>query len=662
MSTPTGVRTKYHVALGGKGYMLRGTPGSPQYIKEQAPALVNQLGSGDLNYNALNGSGWSYWSQVDWSGGFQSLKFKDDASFKDGQAVDVLSKFGEVKLQNDFVSGGVISGSHSFGAHGVHGSELLVGTIKSGAAELHKINASDVVSQLSAMVGISAVNTITRFNNDSIIGMARTSGSVKTLSKYNGSVLSGFRNANPIVRSAKGIGIRLYTGEKVASLSGDVLYYSTDLSTFTSAYQAGKDREIPIVGELHGVPYFFVKEGNKVEMQRWDEFAERNYTMHTWENLTNFGIKNYVSHIMITGKSNGKSVAYAFNGARLWQIFDDQLRDSNDDFSKPFEYEGNLQTKGATFDGKFWFPGLYGKTSTVEITPFENFNNKAYCYAITGSNIQLSYTDSTKYAISGHVVSSEFGHKIGGVDKLVNTAVVNCKALAANEVIEIFRSTDGGDSFTSVGTLKNSVDGAIDHKALNFPSGFVTKLWNYKAQLVGDGTSTPTLLDITHEYRPIPDLKKRWQLSLDAGDDIRLFNRQNEERSGRAIIQDLWLNKEEKRTVVYEDTNAFSVALLSAMTSAATSALVKDTRLMPPKGRVRVLKAGVVEEMTYTSATGQQILGITRAQKGTKAGSYTSANRVDNFYNVVITNVQERLNYTDQKTTESIAVVSLLEV
>ena len=66
------------------------------------------------------------------------------------------------------------------------------------------------------------------------------------------------------MRSVKGIGIRLYTGEKVASLSGDVLYFSTDLSTFTSAYQAGKSRNISKIEDLNGDPYFFIVDGRRV--------------------------------------------------------------------------------------------------------------------------------------------------------------------------------------------------------------------------------------------------------------------------------------------------------------------------------------------------------------------------------------------------------------
>ncbi len=658
----TGVRSKYHVAINNKGFMLRGAPHSPRYIKEQAPALVNQLGVGDLNYNQLNGSGWSYWTQTDWSGGFQKLKWKDDGSFKDGQAIEVLSKFGEITLQNGFTSGVSISGSHTYGTHNVHDGELILGTVKSGAAKVMKVTSAHVLSTPSAYAGISAVNSMSRYQNVTLIGLTRTSGTLKTLAKWNGSAVSAFRNANPVVRAVKGIGIRAYTGERVASLSGDVLYYSTDLSTFTSAYQAGKNRQIPNIEEVNGAPYFFIKEDKKVELWRFDEFGEKAYPVYTWDNLTNFGVTKYFSYMVITGTSNGKKVAFAFNGARLWPIFDDQLLDSSYDFSKPFVFKDSVQTKGAQWDGQFWFPGLYGKFATVQYTPFANFANRAYGFAVTGSLMKLAYYDTTKYSISGHVISSEFGSNIAGVDKLVNSVNVNCKALATGQMVEVYRSTDGGANFTSIGTLKFATDGAITKKNIYFPSGFVTKLWNYKAQLVGPGTSTPTLLDITHEYRPIPDLKKRWTLSIDAGDEVSLLDRQLEQRDGKALVNELWLEKQAKRTVVYEDTDAFNASFVSAMASGHTSARVKTTRFMPPKGRIRCLVSGVVEEMTYTSANGDRIKGISRGQKGTLARAYTTAHTLDNFYNVVVTDVREQVNNTDQDKTESVAQVVLLEV
>lgn len=658
----TGVRSRYHIAINGNGFMLRGAPTQPRYIKEQAPSLVNQLGVGDISYAQLNGSGWSYWTQTDWSGGFQQLKWKDNASFKDGQSVEVSQQYGRATLQHRYTFQGSFSGK-TLGAIAVHDGFILVGTVRSGAAVLGKLTSAAAASNLSAYAGISAVNSFTRFQNSTLAGLTRTSGTLKTLVKITKSAVSGIRNTNPIVRAVKTVGIRAYLSEYESATSGDRLSYTTNLSTYTSAYFAGINRKIKFIEDLGGVPYFLIQDAQTVELWRWDELSERAYSIYIFDNLTNFGITRYFTILIISGTSNGKSVAYAFNGARLWQIFDDQVLDSSYDFSRPFIYRDNLQVKGAQWDGEVWSPGIQGVNGGLLVVPVLNFFGRAYGYSVSANAfVRVLYYDSTLYAVSGHIISSEFGSNIAGVDKLVNSVNVNCKALASGESIELLRSTDGGTTFTTIGTASYATDGAITKKNMYLPSGFVTKLWNYKAQLRGSGSSTPTLLDVTFEYRPIPDLKKRWTVSLDAGDNIRLLNRQVEQRDGKALIQQLWLEKEAKRAVVYEDVDSFEVNLVSAMSSTATTARVNNTRLMPPAGRMRTTVSGVVEEMKYTSADGNTIRGITRGQKGTLARAYTTAHKLNNFYNIVISDVREQVNNTDENTTESVATVTLLEV
>lgn len=658
-----GVRSRYNVAINGKGFMLRGSPQAPQYIKERAPTYANQSVPGnDSAYNQLNGAGWSYFAQTDWSGGFQALKFKDDASFKDGQGIDTINEYGNVKLQFGFTSAVSISASHAYGAHNVHNNELILGSIKAGAAKIFKVTSANVLSVLSAMAGISSVNSMSRFSDGTLIGMTRTSGTIKTLSIYKGTAVSGIRSTNPIVRSVKGIGIRAYIGEFVAAVSGDKLSYATNLSAFTSTYFAGKNRKISKIVELNGVPYIFIEDGKRITMMRYDEVSERPVNIYTFDELTNWGVTNYLTYIVIGGTHNGKRVAYAFNGARLWPIFNDQLIDTTYDFSKPFEYDGVLQTKGALWDGQFWFPGLYGKFANVQYTPFVNFNSRAYAFAITGSLMKLAYYNSAKFQISGNVVGSNFGSDLGAVDKLVNSVAINCKPLASGQMIEVFRSVNEGVSYNSIGTMKYTTEGALSGKTLYFPSGFVSKTWLYKVALVGPGTSTPTLQDVAFEWRPAPDVKRRWTLSVDANNGIGLLNKQLEQRDSKALVSELWLEKEAKRTVVFEDLDATSARFTSAMSSAATSCNVSTTTMMPPKGRIRVLKSGVIEEMIYTSANGGQIKGISRAQKGTKARAYTTSDSLDNNYNVIVTDISERSSFTDQQKTESIAQVVLLEV
>lgn len=667
---PSGIRTRYNVALNGRGFMLRGSPQNPAYSKTEVAINLSNADANDPSFNPLNGADWLYWAQTDWSGGFQQLKWKDNASFRDGQSVNLLDPYGNVKMQNLNVSVAQISGSHKFGAYAVHGNDLLVGTIKAGAAKVSKVTSADAVSTLSGMAGISAVNSMHRFTNVTLIGMTRTSGTAKTLAKYNGSVVSGFRNANPIVRAVRGVGIRAYTSEFVSSLSGDVLYYSTDLSTFTSAYQAGKGNKMPQIQDLNGTPYLFVQDFNKVKMYRFDEYQSKVFPIYEFSDLTSWGVTNYQSMLVITGTSNGKRIAYAFNGARIWQIFVDQLLDTTYDFSKPFVFDNQLHVKGAFWDGQAWFPGLTSPVnavvgSTKVGVPFANFAGQAYSYYDDTTVMWLSKLSTTKYPNSGFVIGSDFGSAIGYVDKLVNAVTINCKPLSASETIEYFRSTDGGATFTSVGKLANATDGAISSKTLYFPSGFITKKWLYKIQMAVPGGTilhTPTLLDVVHQYRPVPDLKSRWSLAIQADDGVKLLNDQKEQRKGNELVSELWFEKQKKQTMIFEDINAVSAKFISAMTSANTSAAVASTDHFPRRGRIRVVVSGVAEEMTYTSADGKKVYGITRGQKGTKARAYTTSHVMDNNYTVVVTDMRQSLLTTDEDKTESVAYITLLEV
>lgn len=668
----SGTRNRYNVALNGRGFILRGSPQNPAYLKAQSGVDLTKVRPDDPAYNPLNGSDWSYWGQTDWSGGFQQLKFKDDATFKDGQAIDVVGRYGQVRLQPKLVqiAEDTISGAYSLGAAGgMRQTDAFFGLQRAGVSKLYRISASvDIVGAISSMAGITGINSMSPFKSALVIGLSRISGTLQTLTKYDrhgGNIsLSGFRNTNPVVRSVKGVGIRLYTGEKVTSLSGDVLYYSTDLSTFTSAFQTGRGDRLSKIEDLAGVPYFFVERGQTVEMYRFDEYQGKALKIYTFSDLTSWGVANYLTSLVITGSSCGIKVAFSFDGTRLRQIFADQLFDANYDFSRPFVFEDNVHVKGAMWDGQNWFPGLYGAYGANRATPFMNRLGRAYSIAFSGTTntrFQVARTSAT-YASSGHVIGSDFGHDLGQIDKQVNAVIVNCAPLSGGQTIELYRSTDGGQSFTSVGKLSYAQDGAISSKTLYYPSGVVSKKFTYKAQLATvSAATTPVLKDVVHQYRTAPDTKSKWGLSLQAVDQIGLLNGQDEERSGREIASELWQLKDLKQPVVYEDLTSFSGHFISAMSKTATSALVNTTKGMPRRGRIRVVSAGVSEEMAYTSADGKRILGITRARKGTPPRAYTSAHHFDNHYTVIVTDVKEAAAFTDQEKTEAYVQVSLLE-
>src|SRR3990167_1070310 len=666
----SGVRNRYHCALNGKGFMLRGAPQNPAYRKSEVRVNLGSLAPDDPEYNPLNGADWSYVAQTDWSGGYQQLKWKDDASFKDGQAIDVLSKYGDIRLQRlvNFNGSAVSGGFINLGGYGAYNSRLVVGVSKSGASRLYNKGVSDN-DLISAMAGISAVMQTSPFKGRLLIAMHRVSGTLKTLSRYDGTTLSGIRSANQIVRSVKGVGIRAYTAERVASLSADVLYHTTDLATFTSAYQTGtSNAKIRRVEELNGIPYLFIEEGNTVKMFKFDEYQAKPFPIYEFSDLSSWGVTNYLSMLVITGVESGVHVAYAFNGSVLKQVFKDQLGKSSDyDFSRPFVYEGMLHVHGARWDGKYWFPGLYGtKAGYGTIKPFVTAAGKAFAFGVSGTaRMRFLSQDISAHYESGHVIGSDFGHNIGHVDKFVNSVRINCDKLSAGQMIEYLRSTDGGTTFTSVGTLKKSVDGAISGKTLYFPSGFVTKKWAYKVILVDSngGSPTPVLKDIIHQYRPMPDTKARWALAVAATDGVQLLNGQKEERDGRDLAADLWVEKQRKKSLTFEDLHYFSAKLTTALTSGATSAAVTEVgRQVPRRGRMRIVVSGVAEEMTYTSAAGKKIRGISRGQKGTLARAYTTAHVVDNAYTVLVDSVAETIAFSDEEKTESVINLGLIEV
>jgi hypothetical protein len=667
----TGVRTRYHVALNGRGFMLRGAPQNPAYRKSEVRIDLSRIAPNDPVYNPMNGADWNYWAQTDWSGGFQRLKWQDDASFKDGQAVDVLTKYGDIRLQRILaVNAAAISGSFVYvGGAGTQNSKLVVGITKTptNASRLYNVQLGSQ-TLVSAMAGISAVNEISQFKGRSLIAMQRTSGTLATLSRYDGTTLSGIRSANAVVRAVQGVGIRAYTAERVASLSADVLYYTTDLATFTSAYQTGvSTAKIRRIRDLNGIPYVFIEDGNSVRMFKFDEYQSKPFPIYEFADLSNWGVTNFLSMLVITGVENGVNVAYAFNGSVLRQIFRDQLgKSSSYDFSRPFVYEGMLHVHGARWDGKYWFPGLYHTFPGYgPVKPFANGAGKLFAYAVSGTAKTLFFNhDVSAHYRSGYVIGSDFGHDLGHVDKLVNSVRINCEALSAGQMIEYQRSTDGGTTFSSVGTLKKSVDGAISGKTLYFPSGFVTKAWSYKVILVDSngGNPTPVVKDVIHEYRPMPDTKSRWSLAVQATDEVQHLNGQREERSGKELAAELWLEKQRKKTLIYEDLHYFSAKLAGSMTSANTSAKVISTDGLPRRGRVRIVASGVAEEMTYTSADGKKILGLARGQKGTLARAYTTAHAFDNAYTVLVSEIDETIAFTDEEKTESVIRLGLIEV
>ncbi len=95
----TGVKDKYNVAINGKGYIFRGSPDKPAYLRDILPSQVDRLAISDLSYSDFAGQTLFYNAQTDWSAGAKDDRtWKDDAKFYYSSNIDAHSEAGAIKL------------------------------------------------------------------------------------------------------------------------------------------------------------------------------------------------------------------------------------------------------------------------------------------------------------------------------------------------------------------------------------------------------------------------------------------------------------------------------------------------------------------------------------------------------------------------------------
>ena len=176
-----------------------------------------------------------------------------------------------------------------------------------------------------------------------------------------------------------------------------------------------------------------------------------------------------------------------------------------------------------------------------------------------------------------------------------------------------------------------------------------------------DGNSSPSVLDFIMSYKPMPDYKNKWEMNLNFSDGVKLLNQQNDDRTGEDLVSQLWNEKLTKEIIKFKDVDYIECEIKTAMTAAQTSALIESEKYLPKQGRIRAVSGSVSEEMYYTSAKNDKILGITRGARGTRARAYLSGQTLDNGYDVYVEDVANSISFVDEEKTEIVAKVLLIE-
>jgi hypothetical protein len=157
------------------------------------------------------------------------------------------------------------------------------------------------------------------------------------------------------------------------------------------------------------------------------------------------------------------------------------------------------------------------------------FKSMAVCegYLFVGRYDNASATDGiykadlqnpTAWNTTGWLTTAEYDFGWSNDTKLFKDILVECRALATGQGIEVQYSTNGGSSYTSAGTTTYAADGAATKETytLNNVSGTTIKL---KIILTGPGTSTPTLTKVVVRAARCIESTDMWDLRLYIADD-----------------------------------------------------------------------------------------------------------------------------------------------
>lgn len=690
----TGVREKYNVAINSKGYMLRGAPNNPAYRRDEVPTAVSRLALSDLQYSDFSGSGTFFTAQTDWSAGIKSDKvWKDDAKFYYSTNIDAYSEPGAFKLLKQLASNNAFSEDLLCGTYAEVNSvsNLYVGTGESSDSrpKIYKF-ASGSWSEIAGTAYGTSQNAMSQVlgHKNKLYGLSIGVGYGTIIQNWNGSswsdltaAVSAVVDGGQISRTPCGcelagtlyIACDDYANDKtfiVSTADGGStwvkeLYLQTNATITDMIGYAGKIYYLTVNGVISELRVFNPADNSDTSVQIFYNSSTPSYGMG--------GRLLFILRGKLIITIPGNEI-YDFDGSTLKRIFvkdaAKNLIGREADFSLAYGgvlSENRIFWANLVYDGEAFFnfkKDSADLTSTFYVPLMINNSSAMYGYSDGTKNTLLA--DDTNYKgtlAKNFLVFSEMSPVVS-IDKLLSNITIVFDALAANESIAAEYSINGMTSWTALTTMTSTTEGSNTSRTFsisNPSSSILYKKLFVRVKLASTTTTTPVVRDVIVGYKPIPDYKNRWQLRLEMSNGVKLLNNQNEQRTGSDLLGGIWNEKATKQLVNFEDIDYVECALAANMAADAVSASVTHTRGFPSHGRIRAVSGGVAEEMIYTSAESNKILGISRGQRGTTARAYSSSQVLKNDYSVYIERMQSEINFTDETKTEHIATVVLLE-
>lgn len=687
------LKSKYHIAINSIGYMLRGTPQSPSYTRSVVPSQVNRLAISDLNYSDFSGEGIFYLAQTDWAGGTKSEQvWRDDAKYYYSTNLDTYSNQGEIKVEKELLTDEVFDTDVKCGASvtvgGVNNS--YIGANKSSNIKIWK-NTSGVWSDISASEFGSNQNTPAYIYGHKGIMWVGTIGvgSTSVLESWDGSSWTDHSSAiNTAIgwgsvlssRSACEVGGTLYAAIEDYVNDESALVYTVDSgANWVLLKDFGFESNIISMSEFNGKLYYLQFARPKTFLRVYDPLESLDslvWEFNTGEGyLPNYGVSDKLLRVF-----SGKLIIsisdkiYEYNGKDVNEIFAvDSKKVSIGYEAAPSVYHGAIQKGNRLYWGNLVYDGenffnhkkpLGDADNRYAYPLFVDSSDRIYYMAIIGGDEAIYLDDSIYKATTSKnfIVFNEMSPVVS-IDKLLHSVTVLFDKMVSGDEIKIEYSINNRSTWVTAGTLTYTSEGGTNTKReIIIPNSILfNKIWWKVSMANTGGASSPVLLDLIMAYKPMPNYKNRWQMRFNFSNGVKLLTNTSDNRQGSDMNSQLWNEKLTKKQVKFQDIDYLECRLLTAMSKTQTSASISSVYKIPPQGRIRAVSGSVAEEMYYTSAKTNAILGITRGARGTTARAYLSGQVLDNGYDVYVDDITTSLNFTDETKTESIAQVLLIE-
>ena len=691
----SGIKDKYNIAINGKGYILKGAPDRPAYLRGVVASQIERLAISDLAYSDFAGTGLFFVAQTDWSAGIKSeKKWRDDAKYWYSTNIDTYSEQGTIQLEkelqseNDFaevVICGVVAEVNGSTNEYVGCEDDASGNVKiykeAGGSWYDISTTSFATSQNGCSQSIDHKNKLWVLT----YGV----GNTWVVASYNGSAwtdegevaTTGIRTVSTLTNiTASRCGCELagslyifiddYNSDQVALMS------TADNGSTWVEEKHWNTTKIPIACANYNSKIYYILYNNPfAELRVYDpsDSSDTLIKIFIGTSMEEWGVGNkylveYNGKLIITIPN---TKVYEYDGSTLTEIWsrDDDKNNISGNIAEGIiyrgavEYDGRLYWANLIYDGEAFYnwkrPNGDSNTNYLWLL-YANQSNSKRMLETSDKSVLWEDASTYKTTITNNFLIFNEMSEISSIEKLLHSVTIIFDKMATGQSIKMEYSIDGRATWTAVGTRTYSASDSTTRKEWMIPGSVIfNKIW-WKISSDGSAT-TPKVRDVIMAYKPMPDYKNRWNMRFKMSDNFKLLNNQNEQRTGNDLLGELWNQKVAKQKVLFEDIDYVECSLISGITATGTSALVDNTSRLPRQGRIRAVSGSVAEEMTYTSATPNKILGIARGKRGTAARAYISGQTLKNDYDVYIEDIKSEIGFIDENKTESVAQVMLIE-